>query len=85
MAYTFTQDVPINADLYSRIVEGLGDEPPAGLIVHIALAVQIHPVGPNVVRRQDDPFGTDALKIGEQLRVTLFDLLRIQPGVVDEL
>jgi hypothetical protein len=37
MAYTFTQDVPIDAGLYSRIVDGLGDEPPAGLIVHIAL------------------------------------------------
>lgn len=36
MTYSFTQDVPIDAALYSRIVEGLGDDPPKGLIVHLA-------------------------------------------------
>lgn len=37
MAYAFTQDVPINQAVYQRIVEGLGDEPPKGLIVHLAI------------------------------------------------
>lgn len=37
MTYAFTQDVPINAAVYDRIVEGLGDDPPHGLIVHLAV------------------------------------------------
>jgi hypothetical protein len=37
MTYAFTQDVPIGADDYARIAEGLGDAPPAGLVVHLAV------------------------------------------------
>jgi hypothetical protein len=36
MPYAFTQDVPIDAAMYQRIMDGLGDEPPAGLIMHLA-------------------------------------------------
>lgn len=37
MAYSFTQDVPIDAAVYHRVLEGMGDDPPEGLIVHIAV------------------------------------------------
>lgn len=37
MPYAFTQDVPIDAATYARIREGIGDEPPPGLIVHLAI------------------------------------------------
>lgn len=37
MAYAFVQDVPIDAGFYGRIVAGLGDELPDGLIVHLAI------------------------------------------------
>lgn len=37
MAYAFTQDVPIDAGLYRRVLDGLGDEAPKGLIVHLAV------------------------------------------------
>jgi hypothetical protein len=37
MTYAFTQDVPIDAAFYQRITEGLGDIPPKGLIVHLAV------------------------------------------------
>lgn len=37
MTYTFTQDVPIDVDTYGRIVRRLGQAPPAGLILHLAL------------------------------------------------
>jgi len=37
MTYAFTQDVPIDAAFYERITDGLGDEPPKGLIAHIAV------------------------------------------------
>lgn len=37
MAYAFTQDVPIDAAFYGRISEGLGDDPPPGLIAHVAV------------------------------------------------
>jgi heme-degrading monooxygenase HmoA len=37
MTYAFTQDVPIDATFYRRIVEGLGDEPSEGFIAHLAV------------------------------------------------
>ena len=37
MSYAFTQDVPIDAAVYQRVLDGLGDEPPKGLIVHLAV------------------------------------------------
>jgi hypothetical protein len=37
MTYAFTQDVPIDAAFYKRVTDGLGDTPPKGLIVHIAV------------------------------------------------
>jgi hypothetical protein len=36
MTYAFTYDVPINAETYGRIKEGLGPELPDGLIAHLA-------------------------------------------------
>jgi hypothetical protein len=38
MQYAFSQDVPIDGEFYARIKEGLGAEPPKGLISHIAIA-----------------------------------------------
>jgi hypothetical protein len=37
MTYAFTQDVPIDATFYGRITDGLGDTPPEGLVVHLAI------------------------------------------------
>ncbi len=37
MTYAYTQDVPIDAGFYSRIVEGVGTDPPEGFIVHLAI------------------------------------------------
>lgn len=37
MAYAFMQDVPIDAAFYARIKEALGDEPPKGMISHVAV------------------------------------------------
>ena len=37
MTYAFTQDVPIDAAFYARIVAQLGAEPPEGLIIHLAI------------------------------------------------
>ena len=37
MTYAFTQDVPIDVGTYGRILEGLGDDPPKGLVVHLAV------------------------------------------------
>lgn len=36
MVYAFTQDVPIDAAFYQRVTDGLGTEPPVGLIAHVA-------------------------------------------------
>ena len=37
MTYAFTMDVPIDADFYLRIVDGLGSVPPKGLVTHLAV------------------------------------------------
>lgn len=37
MPYAFIQDVPIDAAFYARIKQGLGDEPPTGMVSHVAL------------------------------------------------
>ena len=37
MTYAFTQDVPIDAATYEGIIEGIGPELPAGLLVHLAM------------------------------------------------
>ena len=37
MAYAYLQQVPIDADVYARIKQRLGDEPFEGLVVHLAL------------------------------------------------
>jgi hypothetical protein len=37
MTFAFTQDVPIDAAFYRRITDGLGHEPPKGLLVHLAV------------------------------------------------
>jgi hypothetical protein len=36
MTYACTHDVPIGADIYARIKQGLGPERPPGLIAHLA-------------------------------------------------
>ena len=36
MTFSFTQDVPIDAEFYQRIRDGLGDEIAPGLILHVA-------------------------------------------------
>jgi hypothetical protein len=36
MTYAFVQDVPIDAAFHQRIMDGLGSEPPKGLIMHLA-------------------------------------------------
>jgi hypothetical protein len=37
MTYAFTQDVPIDAATYGRIIESLGPDLPQGLVSHVAL------------------------------------------------
>jgi hypothetical protein len=39
MTYAFVQDVPIDAAFYARMRDGLGPEPPDGLISHVAMAL----------------------------------------------
>lgn len=37
MVYAYTQDVPIGEDLYRRIVDGLGDDPLVGSLLHLCV------------------------------------------------
>jgi hypothetical protein len=36
MTYAFTYEVPITAEIYARIMAGIGPERPPGLIAHLA-------------------------------------------------
>jgi hypothetical protein len=36
MTYAFTYDVPINPEIYARIMMGIGPQRPPGLIAHLA-------------------------------------------------
>lgn len=36
MTYAFTYDVPINPEIYARIMKGIGPEPAPGMIAHLA-------------------------------------------------
>ena len=38
MTYAFTQDVPIDAATYERIIKTVGPELPPGLIAHLAIS-----------------------------------------------
>ncbi len=40
MAFAFMQDVPINADVYEKIVEGLGRDLPEGMLCHTAFKTE---------------------------------------------
>ncbi len=35
--YAFEQDVPITKDVYARIMAEMGDQPPQGLVAHVAI------------------------------------------------
>lgn len=37
MTYAFTQDVPIDAGVYQKVLDRLGDDPPNGMISHVAI------------------------------------------------
>jgi hypothetical protein len=37
MVYAYTQDVPIDPELYARIVDEMGPEPMAGLVLHLCV------------------------------------------------
>ena len=37
MVYAFTQDVPIDADMYRRITDGIGSEAMDGLLLHLCV------------------------------------------------
>ncbi len=39
MAYAFTQDLPGNKDMYTKLSDRIGDEVPKGLIVHLAFEI----------------------------------------------
>jgi hypothetical protein len=37
MVYAYIQDVPIGEDMYRRMIDGLGPEPLAGLLLHLCV------------------------------------------------
>ena len=40
MTYAFTYEVPISAEIYARIKEGIGPQRPPGLIAHLAYVTE---------------------------------------------
>ncbi|AEA28295.1 hypothetical protein Psed_6194 [Pseudonocardia dioxanivorans CB1190] len=68
MVYAFVQDVPINEELYRRIVEELGPEPMEGSLLHLC------------VRRPDGGLRYIDVWTDEQACARAFDE-RIHPAV----
>jgi hypothetical protein len=54
MTYAFTYDVPINAEIYARIKDGLGPDLPPGLIAHLACRTESGLRYVDVWRSKDD-------------------------------
>jgi hypothetical protein len=54
MAYAFTQDLPINKDMYLGITDQIGDEAPKGLIVHLAFETATGMRNIDVWEREED-------------------------------
>ncbi|PZR58402.1 MAG: hypothetical protein DLM50_03670 [Candidatus Meridianibacter frigidus] len=40
MAYAFTQDLPSTKDMYLAISREVGDQPPKGMIMHLAFEIE---------------------------------------------
>jgi hypothetical protein len=38
--FAFSQDVPIDRDMYARIMAGVGDEPIAGQVIHLCIELE---------------------------------------------
>jgi len=56
----------------------------ARIVVDVAFAGEVHPIGAGVVGREDDPFGLDGFEIGFEFCVALGDDFGLGAGVVDE-
>jgi hypothetical protein len=68
MVYAFTQDVPINFDIYQRIIDKIGPEPLEGCLMHLC------------VRRDDGGLRYIDVWESEELCTKAFDE-RIHPAV----
>jgi hypothetical protein len=54
MPYAFSYDVPITADIYARIKDGLGPQQPPGLIAHLTWRIDDGLRYVDVWRSKDD-------------------------------
>ncbi len=57
----------------------------ARIDIYVALRRKPHPIRSHIVRSENDPFGADGGEVGQELAITLLDLLRRKPRVVHEL
>ncbi len=78
MTYAFTYDVPITAETYARIKDGIGPQLPTGLIAHLAYRTETGLRYVDVWRGKDD---WDAFQDG-RLHPVVHPLLQEMLGFV---
>ncbi|MFY9934333.1 MAG: hypothetical protein WAK82_40630 [Streptosporangiaceae bacterium] len=79
MTYAFTYDVPITAEIYARIIEGIGPQRPPGLIAHLAYRTDTGLRYVEVWQTQDDYKAFEHDRLHPVVHPLLQDMLGFVP------
>jgi hypothetical protein len=79
MTYAFTYDVPINAEIYARIKDGVGPERPPGLIAHLAWRIEGGLRYVDVWQSKDDQEAFEENRLHPVVHPLLQDMLGFVP------
>jgi hypothetical protein len=79
MSYAFTYEVPIDVQIYRRIMDGVGTERPPGLIAHIAYKTEGGLRYIDVWQTKDDYEAFEHNRLHPVIRPILQDMLGFVP------
>ena len=79
MTYTFTYEVPITAEIYTRIKDGIGPQRPPGLIAHLAYRTETGLRYVDVWRAKDDWEAFEHDRVHPVVHPLLQDMLGFVP------
>ncbi len=79
MTYAFTYEVPITAEIYRRIMDGVGAERPPGLIAHIAYKTESGLRYVDVWQTKDDYDAFEHTRLHPVIHPILQDMLGFVP------
>jgi hypothetical protein len=79
MTYAFTYEVPINAEIYARIRDGIGPQRPPGLIAHLAYRTDSGLRYIDVWQAKDDAEAFERDRVHPVVHTLLQDMLGFVP------